>query len=133
MGGIAPPSLPSSSSTSLFSSSSSSSNGLEGGGGVLGLEPSPLREDREPMLGGVASPAAGGAGAFFFLGSDWTRAIQGGSLGLWAPLDRLDSEIHRQEWRGHRGGRQQNTAKWRHGGANDYSTWCKNSQRETMI
>ncbi len=70
---------------------------------MLGLEPSPLREDREPVLGGVASPAGGGAGAFFFLGSDWTRASQGGSLGLWVPLDRLDSEIHRQGCRGHRG------------------------------
>lgn len=70
---------------------------------MLGLEPSPLREDREPVLGGVASPAGGGAGAFFFLGSDWTRASQGGSLGLWVPLDRLDSEIYRQGWGGHRG------------------------------
>lgn len=58
---------------------------------MLGLEPSPLREDREPTLGGVASPAVvgGGGGAFFFLCSDWTRASQGGSLGLWVPLDRL--------------------------------------------
>lgn len=90
VGGMAPPSAPSSS--SLFSSSSSSSKGLEGGGGVLGLEPSPLREDREPVFGGVAKPAGGGGGAFFFLVSDWTKASQGGSLGLWVPLDRLDSE-----------------------------------------
>lgn len=93
---MALPALPSSSSTSPFSSSSSSSsNGLEGGGGVLGLEPSPLREDRESVLGGVASPTGGGGGAFFFLASDWTRASQGGSLGLWVPPDKLDSEIHR--------------------------------------
>lgn len=65
MGGTEPPSLASSSS-SLFSSSSS--NGLAGGSGVLGLDPSPLREDREPVLGGVVSP--GGRGAFFFLDSD---------------------------------------------------------------
>lgn len=59
---------------------------------MLGLEPSPLREDREPALGGVASPAGGGGGAFFFLCSDWTRASQGGSLGLWVPLDRLPGD-----------------------------------------
>lgn len=70
---------------------------------MLDLEPSPLREDREPVLGGVASPAGGGAGAFFFLESDWTRASQGGSLGLWVPLDRLDSEIDKQGRRVHRG------------------------------
>lgn len=91
------PLLPSSS-TVLFSSpsSSSSSNGLAGEGGVLGLESSPLREDKEPEFGGVACPAAGGAGAFFFLCSDWTRVSQGGSLGLWVPLDKLDIEI--QTW-----------------------------------
>lgn len=95
--GTALPSPASSSSASLLSSSSSSSNGFAGGGGgVPGLEPSPLREDREPVLGGVACPAGGGAGAFFFLGSDWTRASQGGSLGLWVPADRLDSETHTQ-------------------------------------
>lgn len=73
-----------------------------------GLEPSPLREDREPVLGGVACPAGGGAGAFFFLGSDWTRASQGGSLGLWVPVDRLDSETHthKQGWRQSQRGRQ---------------------------
>lgn len=67
---------------------------------MLGLEPSPLREDREPALG-VAKPGGGGAGAFFFLDSDWTRASQGGSLGLGVPPDRLDEETQRQEWRRH--------------------------------
>lgn len=91
------PLLPSSS-TAVFSSasSSSSSNGLAGEGGVLGLESSPLREDKEPEFGGVACPTEGGAGAFFFLCSDWTRVSQGGSLGLWVPLDKLDIEI--QTW-----------------------------------
>lgn len=54
---------------------------------MLGLESS-----REPVFGTVAWPAAGGAGAFFFLCSDCTRASQGGSLGLWVPLDKLDIE-----------------------------------------
>lgn len=61
---------------------------------MVGLEPPPLREEREPALGGVACPAGGGAGAFFFLDSDWTRASQGGSLGLGVPVDRLVVETH---------------------------------------
>lgn len=105
-GGIAPPPLPSAS-PAFSSSSSSSSKGLAGTGGVLGLEPSPLGEDREPILGRVASP--GGGGAFFFLDSDWTRASHGGSLGLWVPLDMLDSERQiGMEWS--QRGRQQNKA-----------------------
>lgn len=70
---------------------------------MLGLESSPLREDKEPEFGGVACPAAGGAGAFFFLCSDWTRASQGGSLGLWVPLDKLDIEIQTRMEGSHRG------------------------------
>lgn len=91
--------LPSCSSSYSSPFSSSSSNGLEVCGGVLDLEPSPWREDREPVFGGVVSPAWGGGGAFFFLVSDGTRVSQGGSLGLWGPLN---SETHRQWWR--RGG-----------------------------
>lgn len=69
---------------------------------MLGLEPPPLREEREPALGGVAWPAGGGAGAFFFLDSDWTRVSQGGSLGLWVPVDRLVGETHTHTYtRGH--------------------------------
>lgn len=108
------PLLPSSS-AGLFSSpssSSSSSNGLAGEGGVLGLESSPLREDKEPEFGGVACPAAGGAGAFFFLCSDWTRASQGGSLGLWVPLDKLDIEIQTRMEGSHRGRQPDTFNRW---------------------
>lgn len=90
--GRAAPSPPPPSAVRFSSPSSSSSKGLAGDGGVLGPDSSPLREDREPESGGVACPAAGGAGAFFFLCSDWTKASQGGSLGLWVPLDKLDGE-----------------------------------------
>lgn len=97
--GTTPASSSSASLPSQPSSASSSSNGLAGtggcsGGGVLGLELPPLGEEREPALGGVACPAGGGAGAFFFLGSDCTRASQGGSFGLGVPVDKLVGETH---------------------------------------
>lgn len=113
MGGTVPPSLSSSSFSSSFSSSSS--NGLEVCGGVLDPEPSPWREDKEPVFGGVVSPGGGGGGAFFLLVSDGTRVSQGGSLGLWVPLNsetqtmmeggvntqrKATNYIHMDTWRG---------------------------------
>lgn len=79
---------------------------------MLGLESSPLREDKEPVFGTVACPAAGGAGAFFFLCSDCTRASQGGSLGLWVPLDKLDVEIQTRMEGSHRGRQADTSNRW---------------------
>lgn len=83
---------------------------------MLGLDSSPLREDKEPECGGVACPAAGGAGAFFFLCSDWTKASQGGSLGLWVPLDKLDSETQTRMERGGGGHTGEDNQKYSTGG-----------------
>lgn len=79
---------------------------------MLGCESPPLREDKEPVFGTAACPAPGGAGAFFFLCSDCTRASQGGSLGLCVPLDKLDIEI--QTWMGgsHRGRQPDTSNRW---------------------
>lgn len=61
------------------SPSSSSSKGFLEVGGVSGADTSPLRAGLEHERGGVTVPGGGG-GAGFFLGSDWTRAIQGGTF-----------------------------------------------------